>query len=420
MLYERWRLVAAQRRRDLALRDVASGREWTFEELQAAGEAQPLADAQVIHLGGNTPEFIFSLLAAWRAGRVVCPREPGHEPFRVRPPPPPCIHLKMTSATSGAGRLVAFTARQLGADADNIVATMGLRPEWPNLGVISMAHSYGFSNLALPLLLHGIPLILGSSALPEALRRAAAPEKALTLPAVPALWRAWQEAGAIPANVRLAISAGAPLPAKLEREVWQSAGIKIHNFYGSTECGGIAYDATDRPRGDETCAGAPMQNVTVGLNREGCLTVDSAAVGETYWPDPAAELEAGRFETRDLAELRDGLVFLCGRAGDMINVAGRKTTPETIERELSTHPRVRDCLVLAGPSRDAERADVIFAIVAGEVAEPELKTFLQQRLPAWQVPREWRFVESLAANGRGKISRAEWRRRLASAGHRAV
>ena len=55
------------------------------------------------------------------------------------------------SATTGAARVIAFTAGQLAADVENIVATMGLRPNWPNLGVISMAHSYGFSNLVLPL-----------------------------------------------------------------------------------------------------------------------------------------------------------------------------------------------------------------------------------------------------------------------------
>src|SRR5204863_4900590 len=113
--------------------------------------------------------------------------------------------------TTGVPRLVAFTAPQLMADAGNIVQTMGLRPDWPNLGVISLAHSYGFSNLVLPLLLHGIPLLLLDSPLPEAVRRSAELHPAITLAAVPALWRAWHEASAIPANVRLAISAGAPL-----------------------------------------------------------------------------------------------------------------------------------------------------------------------------------------------------------------
>ena len=157
---------------------------------------------------------------------------------------PPCCHLKTTPASTGVPRAVAFTEEQLAADAENIVTTMGLRPDWPNLGVISLAYSYGFSNLVLPLLLHGIPLYLVPSPLPVALRCAAHAHWNLTVAAVPALWHAWHKAGAILSNVRLAISAGAPLPLTLERAVFEEHGVKIHNFYGSTECGGIAYDAT--------------------------------------------------------------------------------------------------------------------------------------------------------------------------------
>src|SRR5205807_1358532 len=129
--------------------------------------------------------------------------------------PPGVVHLKLTSATTGAQKLVAFTAAQLMADADQIVQTMGLRPEWPNFGVISLAHSYGFSNLITPLLLHGIPLILSDSALPESLRQVInVSREGITLAAVPALWRIWHEGAAITRHIKLAISAGGPLPLK--------------------------------------------------------------------------------------------------------------------------------------------------------------------------------------------------------------
>jgi len=175
-------------------------------------------------------------------------------------------------------RFVTFTAEQLMADAENIAATMGLRADWPNLGVISMAHSYGFSNLVLPLLMHGIPLILAPAPLPEIIRRASENEPGLTLPAVPPMWRAWHQAGAIPANVRLAISAGAPLPVALEQVIFEAHGLKIHNFLGSSECGGIAYDASETPRTDATLAGSPMRNVKLSLEASGCLVVGSRAV----------------------------------------------------------------------------------------------------------------------------------------------
>ena len=414
MLYERWRQIALENRKELALREITTARQWTFGQLDAETQCGSNAAAPVAFPTGISGDFILAVLRAWRDGQAVCPLEPGQAPPRFDRLPRGCVHLKTTSASTGAARVIAFTAGQLIADAENIVATMGLRRDWPNLGVISLAHSYGFSNLVTPLLLRGIPLLLCDSALPEALRRAAAAAEAVTLPAVPALWRAWHEAGATPHNVRLGISAGAPLPLPLERAVFQASGVKLHDFYGASECGGIAFDQSAVPRTDPACVGAPVQNVCLSVNQEGCLEVRGRAVGQTYWPEPEPELAGGLFRSSDLAELKDGLVFLRGRASDLINVAGRKVSPETIERELLTHPEVRDCLVFGAPGPETGRTETIVACVAvksGAIAD-ELRHYLLAKLPAWQVPRQWRFVDSLETSHRGKISRAEWRRRF--------
>jgi acyl-CoA synthetase (AMP-forming)/AMP-acid ligase II len=411
MLYERWQKITRDRRHELALRDLASGQSWTFAQLDHAAETTSPGKPAMICPQGHSPEFIFAILRAWRSRTMVCPLEPHERPPSVPLPPPPCCHLKITSATTGAPRTIAFTGEQLAADADNIVATMGLRPDWPNLGAISLAHSYGFSNLVLPLLLHGIPLFLVPSPLPEVLRSSAANQPDLTLAGVPALWHAWHEARAIPPNVRLAVSAGAPLPRTLEQAVFEARGLKIHNFYGSSECGGIAYDTTTVPRTDNACVGQPMQNVDLALEPDGTLVVRSFAVGETYWPTPSDNLGRGRFQTSDLAELQAGAVYLRGRAGDQINVAGRKVSPATIEQVLREHEAVAECLVFGVPSGNADRADLIVACVTAkrQSTAGELKQFLLQKLPGWQVPREWWFVKSLDANTRGKVSRAEWR-----------
>ena len=412
MLYERWRDIANERRNELALHDLSRGLCWTFAQLRATAESWPWLEGDIICPRGHSAAFICSLLSAWRAGKVVCPLESGQAAPTVAPPPEGCVHLKWTSGTATASQLVAFTAEQLAADAAQIVLAMGLRPDWPNLGVISLAHSYGFSNLVLPLLLHGIPLILAPSPLPEIIRHAAAKEPAVTLPAVPALWRAWHEAGGVPAQVRLAISAGAPLPLELERAVYVTSGTKIHNFNGASECGGIAYDAGAAPRTEAALAGTPLPGVIVSLNGEGCLRVRGPAVGLTYWPEESNALGGGKFQTSDLADLNNGLVFLRGRLSDLINMAGRKVSPETIERALLAHPRVRECLVFGVPSQDEQRTDTIVAVVAASAGENELKQFLLESLPSWQLPRCWKFVESLSAGPRGKISRAAWRRQF--------
>ena len=418
MLYERWRQVAQEYGAELALRDVAAARHWTFAQLAAEAE-RDLSPAGVIAFPqGLSADFVVAVLRAWRRHMVVCPLEIGQTPPVLAALPPGCVHLKITSASTAGPRVVALTAAQLMADAENIVATMGLRPDWPNLGVISLAHSYGFSNLLLPLLLHGIPLTLVSSVLPESLRQAAAKETAITLAAVPALWRAWHHADSIPPNVRLAISAGAPLPLPLEQAVFAASGLKIHNFLGASECGGIAYDATEIPREDASCVGAALQNVLLTQADDGCLHVRGPAVGQTYWPVLDPRLSGDGFVTSDLVELKQGCVFLRGRAGDQINVAGRKVSPETVERALLRHPGVRDCLVFGCPSADSERTETIVACVVGNAAAGSemLKQFLLEKLPAWQIPRDWWFVESLEVNQRGKLSRAEWRRKYAGRG----
>ena len=118
-----------------------------------------------------------------------------------------------------------------------------------------------------------------------------------------------------------------------------------------------------------------------------------------------------------MAELKDDRVFLRGRASDQINVAGRKISPEGIERVLLTHPQVRDCLVFGVPSADDGRSESIFACVVAHspVKAETLKQFLLAQLPAWQVPRDWCFTDSLAVSSRGKLSRAEWRDKVGQA-----
>jgi len=245
------------------------------------------------------------------------------------------------------------------------------------------------------------------------LRRAASLAPDITRAAVPALWGMWHEGGSIPCNTRLAISAAAPLPLSLEQQIFERCGLKVHNFYGSTECGGIAYDVATKPRQDETCAGAALKNVELSVDEAGCLIVRSGAAGETYWPESGPNLGQGVFRTNDLATISDGVVYLRGRAGDQINVAGRKVSPEVIERALSLHPQVRQCTAFGVPSAEEERAEMIVAclVASGSLTGDKLRQFLIARLPAWQVPRDWWFVESLETNRRGKISRAEWRRR---------
>jgi acyl-coenzyme A synthetase/AMP-(fatty) acid ligase len=152
--------------------------------------------------------------------------------------------------------------------------------------------------------------------------------------------------------------------------------------------------------------------VQAEIGENGALRVRSGAAGQTYWPTPEPALGGGVFQTCDLGEIRDGAIYLRGRTDDHINVAGRKVSPTIIEQALREHQAVDECVVFGVPSGTADRMDLIVACVAADrlSRKDELKQFLLQKLPGWQVPREWWFVETISSNGAGKPSRAQWRR----------
>src|SRR5882762_21782 len=139
MLFEHWRQIAHACASQIALRDLTRGgqwTQWTFGQLAAAVEPASRTQAPMAFPQSDSAEFIFNVLRAWRSGQIVSPLEPGQvAPIIGGELPPGAVHIKSTSATTGAPRLVVFTAAQLMADAENIVSTMGLRPDWPNLGV---------------------------------------------------------------------------------------------------------------------------------------------------------------------------------------------------------------------------------------------------------------------------------------------
>jgi len=411
MLYQRWLEIAHQHASEPAVIDAAAGQRLSFADLAGEVDRIPKCNDPILFPQGHSLDFIRTVLRGWRDDKIVCPLEAGQKPPAIPSPPKGCAHLKLTSATTGPARMIVFRAEQLFADAQNIVPTMGLKKDWPNVAFISLAHSYGFSNLITPLALFGIPLVLANPPLPEVLKRVASELREFTLPAVPALWQTWHDAGAIPKNVRLAISAGAPLSLNLEADIFKRHGLKIHNFYGSSECGGIAYDRSVTPRAEAALAGTALDSVLL-RQTDGLLEVSGPAVGETYWPEADERLEKGSFLTCDLDELRAGEVYLRGRATDLINVAGRKVSPEVIERELLRHPAVRDCVVFGTPDAGSGRGECIAACVVGGTSEKELRDFLSPRVAPWQVPRIWHFMDALPRNERGKISRGELRKKL--------
>lgn len=421
-LYDRWLTVAGTRADDVAL--WVDGEVWSFGDLAKEVDAMPPGRRDVRPVTGGGVDFLVAVLCGWRDGAVIWPQDSVARgdcaELNVETFAETTVHLKSTSGTTGVSKLVMFDAAALAADAAQIVEVMEMSGERPNVAAISLAHSYGFSNLVLPLLLHGVPVWFAKSPLPAAVSEVlAALRDRCTLAAVPAMWLAWHRAGVLGefgAKVATAVSAGAPLPLALEREVFESCGVKIHNFYGSSECGGIAYDRSSSPREDASFVGEVMPAVRATVSEDGCLEVRGDAVGAGYHGGADVDvLGGGVFRTSDLVRLDGDVVFLVGRVDDMINVAGRKISPARIEAVLKASRLVNEVLVFGIDCAEHAREQRIVAVVSPLASEEavlaDIKSRCAQALATWQCPREWWVTTDLKTDARGKISRADWRRR---------
>ena len=366
----------------------------TFAELAAAICEAPPASGPVIARSGGIG-FLVEILRAWRDGQAVIPVErDAPEPVLNRPPPTGTCLVKHTPGATGIPRGIFFSAAQVAADGDRLVAAMGLSPDVPTLCVISPAHSYGFSNVVLPLVLHGVPVRFAPVPFPRAIAEIFQQHPALVVPAVPSIWRAWHRSGILKdAPIALALSAGAPLSLALENEVFAMAGLKIHNFYGASECGGISWDATDMPRASADDVGTPLAGVAVSVGRDGRLLVTSSSVATGYDTSRADdELGGGVYLTRDLGFLEStGRLHLTGTVGNAINVAGRKVSPDKVEAALLATGLILRAKVHGVASADAERCEEIFAQVELKPGATlvALKSAAAGKLQGWEIPRHW-------------------------------
>jgi long-chain acyl-CoA synthetase len=333
--------------------------------------------------------------------------------------------LKLTSGTTATPRAIRFRSEQLLADCNQICDTMGISDIDLNFGVIPISHSYGFSNLLMPLIARAVPMVISRDRTPRAILDDLARSNATVFPGMPVFYQAFCEMEHVPMlpKLRLCISAGAPLSVATAKRFQEKFNLPIHSFYGASECGGICYDREAANQKNEGFVGEAMNGVNLELvDPEGSASqihVRSAAVGDGYFPEADEEkLGNGIFVPDDLLARAGSGFKIVGRISDVINVAGKKVNPAEVEAHLLRFTGVRQAVVFGRESvlRNEEVAACV--VTAPDVSETDLLQFCRGALSSWQVPKRILIVDSIPANERGKISRRELSRRFSTSRER--
>ena len=139
-------------------------------------------------------------------------------------------------------------------------------------------------------------------------------------------------------RLRVAISGGAPLDQDVAR-LLIGLGLPLVEGYGLTEAAPVvAANAIDDNLPGSV--GRPVQGVEVKLTPEGELLVRSPSIMTGYWKDAGATARAldpmGWLSTGDIAEIKDGRIFIRARLREMIVLSiGEKVNPNAVEAELT-------------------------------------------------------------------------------------
>ncbi|EWM18602.1 linear gramicidin synthetase LgrC [Kutzneria sp. 744] len=204
---------------------------------------------------------------------------------------------------------------------------------------------------------------------------------------------------------------------------------RIVSMYGPTECTTFAlYHPVRERRMGETALpiGLPIQNTRAylvgehglcGPGETGEILLAGPGLSPGYLGLPAGsgqfvdrEIDGAverLYRTGDRAYLRDDGVFVFqGRLDDQVKVNGYRVELGEISHHLDQHPAVRQNFVTVRETAGGDKALVAF-VVSGEqpgTAE-QIRDHLRARLPAFMVPAEIRFRDTLPLSATGKVDR---------------
>jgi acyl-coenzyme A synthetase/AMP-(fatty) acid ligase len=291
------------------------------------------------------------------------------------------------------GALVASTrggSRQMGIDrlaGASLIAT------------VPPQHSYGLESTVMLALQHGLVLQAERPFFPadviEALQAATPPRILVTTPVH--LRAVLADTGTLPA-ADLVISATAPLSPQLAVEAEARFGCPLQEIYGCTEAGQIAVRRTAQTPEWQCFSVMSVRQDTAGTWASGPLTA-------------SIETLLG-----DVIELKGPDRFLLhGRTGDLVNIAGKRSSLSYLNFQLNAIPGVEDGVFVMPPDEGGAVTRLMAFVVAPQLTGDAILAALRARIDPAFMPRPLCLVGALPRNSLGKLPEAHIRQLVAAA-----
>jgi len=352
------------------------------------------------------------------------------------PPPDPgqeeaIAHLSYTSGTTGKPKGACLAHEPTMRAAHCIAERLRITSEDISFGPTALSSSYQLVANLLPPLHRGATVnVLGRWA-PDSGWDALEQTKATLFVANPTLLGELliesRRRGRAPAQVRLGLSGGGPVPLTLKKAWRDEVGLPLVESYGQSELGGFMALGMPELVSDSHIVpvGPPLPDKEVRIFDANGRECPPGEVGEvclrggfmhSYWgkPEKTAEtLRGGWLHSGDAGMIdRDGYLTMRGRFAELINVAGKTWYPRDVEEALCAQPGVKEAAVIALPDAElGERPVAYVTLLDGTADVAALKAAIKGAVAYDLAPLTLCSLDAFPMTPTGKIAKAELRER---------
>ncbi|WP_282697225.1 class I adenylate-forming enzyme family protein [Streptomyces sp. CC208A] len=359
----------------------------------------------------------------------------------ARPDPDSAARILVSSGSEAEPKMIAYSHNALAGGRGNFFASLMPDDTPPRcLFLVPLGSAFGSNGTAVTLARHGGTLVLLDHFTPEAALAAVREHAPTHILGVPTMIRMMLEAlekeqSPLPAPTALVLG-GAPLDEATAKAAAEAFGCPVVNLYGSADgvnCHtGLQHTVPPTDRSG-VVAGTPDPRVAEIriADPDTHDPLPDGAIGEIVSRGPmtplcyvaSPDLDAryrtaeGWVRTGDLGFLDDeGVLHVVGRLKDVVIRGGANISPAEVERELVSHPQVRDavCVGVPDPLMGERLAACLVAKGSHLPSLAELGAYLTGRgLDRHKHPEHLLALPELPLTAAGKPDRAALRRRIA-------
>jgi fatty-acyl-CoA synthase len=349
-----------------------------------------------------------------------------------------------TSGTTGLPKGVVYSHRSSYLHSVAVCTTNGLGAGEQDriLPVVPQFHANAWG-LPYAAMMSGADLVMPDRfMIPAAIVNLIETEKVTVGAGVPTIWQGMlaylRSSGGDISSLRTLVCGGSALPEAVMRAYADEFGITMTHAWGMTELSplgsvarepaGVTGEAAWSYRSSQGRLICGVEGRLTGDDGE-VLPSDGKAVGElecrgpwvtaSYYKDDAPEkFHDGWLRTGDVGTLdAEGFIRLTDRSKDVIKSGGEWISSMELENLIMAHPSVAEAAVIGVPDeRWGERplAAVVLLPGAAPVTPDELRAYLGERVPRWQLPERWSFIDEVPKTSVGKFKKTTLREQYAA------